>query len=143
MKARLACAFLLATGALGAFEKIALVDGFDYAPVMDTETEKSLSLIPASPAFPAVKNFLIAKYIFPNISFNSLYGNFFELLKNRIHLSNFTFELTSFPVLNKIKPKSGIVELFNLNKGIFSFINSTLFELFILAIANNVETDKA
>ncbi len=42
MKARLACAFLLATGALGAFEKIALVDGFDYAPVMDTETEKGM-----------------------------------------------------------------------------------------------------
>ena len=42
MKARLACVCLMATGALVAFEKIALVDGFDYAPVMDTETDKGM-----------------------------------------------------------------------------------------------------
>ena len=35
-------ACLLATAWLGAFEKIALVDGFDYAPAMDTETEKGM-----------------------------------------------------------------------------------------------------
>ena len=45
MKMWLACACLCATGALGAFEKIALVDGFDYAPVMDTETEAGMRTV--------------------------------------------------------------------------------------------------
>ena len=102
----------------------------------------SLSLMPASPALPAVKNFLRAKYILLKASFKSLHGNFFALFKKRIHRSNFTFEFISFPVLNNIKPKSGIFTLFNLNRGILLLMNSILLELFIRAIANKVETDK-
>ena len=43
MKGWTACVVLaLAAGTTCAFEKIALVDGFDYAPEMDTETKDGM-----------------------------------------------------------------------------------------------------
>ena len=43
MKGWTACVVLaLAAGTACAFEKIALVDGFDYAPEMDTETKDGM-----------------------------------------------------------------------------------------------------
>lgn len=42
MKVLFTCACLLMAAGLEAFEKIALVDGFDYAPEMDTETEAGM-----------------------------------------------------------------------------------------------------
>lgn len=45
MKVWTACACLFAVAGLGAFEKIALVDGFDYAPEVDTETVEGVKKV--------------------------------------------------------------------------------------------------